>query len=115
MFSFSGIVQWAGLETLADRIRPAGRTLETHGVVVSVLDCQSRVQGFKPLKGQKVTQYFCSTCAGSTCAGPSNKLSHTDLHCRWDDEAVEARIGHPPSDAVVKKMKSLTVHTHDSL
>jgi len=33
-------------------------------------------------------------------------------HCQWDDETVRKRIGHPPSYAKAKKMKSLTLHTH---
>ena len=36
-------------------------------------------------------------------------------HCQWEDETVRERTGHPPSYAVVKKMKSLTLHTHDCL
>jgi len=36
------------------------------------------------------------------------------LYCRWEDEAVRKRIGHPPSYAEAKKMKSLTLHTMHS-
>ena len=33
-------------------------------------------------------------------------------HCRWEDETVRERTGHPPSYAEAKKMKSLTLNTH---
>jgi len=32
-----------------------------------------------------------------------------------EDETVRERTGHPPSYAVAKKMKSLTLHTHGCL
>src|SRR5678815_2388966 len=34
------------------------------------------------------------------------------VHCLWEDETVMERIGHLPSYAEAKKMKSLTLHTH---
>ena len=36
-------------------------------------------------------------------------------HCQWEDESVRERTGHPPSPAMAKKMKSLTLHTHGCL
>ena len=49
---------------------------------------------------------FCSICT------PLSYDEHTDPHCQWEDETVRERIGHPPSYAVTKKMKSMTLHTH---
>ena len=34
------------------------------------------------------------------------------VHCRWEDEMVRERTGHPPSCTEAKKMKSLTPHAH---
>jgi len=35
--------------------------------------------------------------------------------CQWEDEMVRERTGLPPSYAVAKKMKSLTLHNHGYL
>jgi len=42
-------------------------------------------------------------------------MSTLIAHCQWKDETVKERTGHPPSYAVTKKMKSLTLHTHSFL
>src|SRR6218665_50003 len=34
------------------------------------------------------------------------------VHCPWEDETVRERSGLPPSYTEVKRMKSLTLHTH---
>ena len=64
------------------------------GLVVSVLDCQSRGSGFESRIWQKFGSRFLHTA-----------------HCQWEDETVRERTGHPPSYAEAKKMKSLTLHT----
>jgi len=35
--------------------------------------------------------------------------------CQWEEERVRERTDHPPSYAVAKKMKSLTLHTYGCL
>ena len=42
----------------------------------------------------------------------SAMMSTLTAHCQWEDETVRERTGHPPSYAVAKKMKLLTLHTH---
>ena len=42
----------------------------------------------------------------------SAMMSTLTPHCLWEVETVRERTGHPPSYAVAKKIKSLTVHTH---
>ena len=39
-------------------------------------------------------------------------MSTLTAHCQWEDEMAREITGHPPSYAVAKKMKSLTLHTH---
>jgi len=39
-------------------------------------------------------------------------MSTLTAHCQRKDEAARKRTGHPPSDAVAKKMKSLTFQIH---
>jgi len=41
----------------------------------------------------------------------SAMMSTLTANCQWEDETVRERIGHPPSFAEAKKMKSLTLHT----
>src|SRR6218665_455919 len=43
----------------------------------------------------------------------SAMMSTLTVYCQWEDKMVRERTGHPPSYAEVKKMKSLTLHTHD--
>jgi len=45
----------------------------------------------------------------------SAMMSTLTAHCQWEEETVRERIGRPPSYAVAKKMKSLTLHTHGCL
>src|SRR6218665_2474715 len=45
----------------------------------------------------------------------SAMMSTLTAHCQWDDETMRERTGYPPSYAVAKKMKSLTLHTHGCL
>jgi len=42
-------------------------------------------------------------------------MSTLIAHNQWEDETARERAGHPPSYAVAKKMKSLTLHTHGCL
>src|SRR6218665_3960281 len=42
----------------------------------------------------------------------SAMMSTLTAHCQWVDNTLRERIGHPPSYAEAKKMKSLTLHTH---
>ena len=42
----------------------------------------------------------------------SAMMSTLIAHSQWEDETMRERIGHPPSYAVAKKMKSLTLLTH---
>ena len=42
-------------------------------------------------------------------------MSTLTTYYQWEDETVRERTGHPPSDVVAKKMKSLTLHTHGCL
>src|SRR6218665_1761180 len=50
-------------------------------------------------------------------APPANSamMSTLTAHCQWEDDTVRERTGHPPSYAVAKKMKSLTLRTHGCL
>jgi len=45
----------------------------------------------------------------------SAMMSTLTAHCQWEDETVREKTIHPPSYAVTKKMKSLTLHTHGYL
>jgi len=43
-------------------------------------------------------------------------MTNTQIaYCQWDDETVRERTDNPPSYAVAKKMKSITLHTHGCL
>ena len=42
----------------------------------------------------------------------SAMMSTLTGHCQWEDKTMRERTGHPPSYAVAKKTKSLTLHTH---
>src|SRR6218665_2369113 len=39
-------------------------------------------------------------------------MSTLTVHCKWEDEMVMERTGYPPSYAMAKKMKSLTLLAH---
>ena len=75
-------------------------------VVVSVLDCRSRGSGLKSRPRQKFGSRFLLHLA------ISGTMSTLTVHCQWEDEAAREKIGHPPSYAQAKKMKSLTLNTH---
>ena len=78
------------------------------GLVVSVLDCQSRGSGFKYRPWQK----FGSRFLLHLCPLANSAVTCTlTTHCQWEDETVRERTGHPPLFAEAKKMKSLTLHT----
>src|SRR5678816_4093294 len=70
-----------------------------------MMDRYPRGRGFKSPPGQKIWLYV-RPLANSAI------MSTLTVHCRWDDETVRERTGHPPSYAEAKKMKSLTLHTH---
>src|SRR6218665_333199 len=79
------------------------------GLVVSVLDCQSRGSGFKSRPVQK----FGSRFLLHLCPLANSAMMNTwTTHCHWEDEMVKETTGHPPSYAEAKKIKSLTLHTH---
>ena len=82
------------------------------GVVVIVLDCQSRGRGFKTPSGQKFASRFLLHLHSLT---NSAILSTLTLRSRWEDETARERIGHPLAYTKAKKMKSLTLHTHGCL
>src|SRR6218665_2213060 len=42
-------------------------------------------------------------------------MSKGTAHCQWKDEMVRERTGHSPSNAVAKKIKWPTLHTHGCL
>ena len=75
------------------------------GLVVSVLDCQSRGLGFKSRPEQKFGSRLLRHLHSSAM------MSTLTVYCQWEDETVRDRTGHPPSYAEAKKMKSLTLHT----
>src|SRR5688572_7056066 len=81
-------------------------------VVISVIDCHSRGQGFKSLPGQKFgSRFLPHVCPLANSA----RMSTLNAYCRWEDETARERTGHPPSYAEAKKMKSLTLHTQGCL
>src|SRR6218665_2278974 len=41
----------------------------------------------------------------------SSMMSTQTVHCKWEDETVRERTGHPPSYTEAKKMKSLILYT----
>ena len=76
------------------------------GLVVSVLDCQSRGSGFKSRPGQKFgSRFLLHVCPLDNSA----MMSTLTIHCQWEDETVRERTGHPSSHAETKKMKLLTL------
>ena|SRR6218665_2395033 len=82
------------------------------GLVVNVLDCQSRGSGFKPRPGQKFGSRFLFHLSSLY---NSAMMSTLTAHFQWEDEIVMEWIGHPFSYAVAEKMKLLTLHTHGCL
>src|SRR6218665_1049509 len=79
------------------------------GLVVSVLDCQSRGLVFKSRSQQKFgSRFLLHLCPLDN----STTMSTLIIHCWWEDETVRERPGHPPSYAEAKKIKLLTLHTH---
>src|SRR6218665_2375979 len=81
------------------------------GLVVGVLDCQSRGSEFKSRPLQK----FGSTLLSHLNLHPlanSAIMSTLIIRCQWVDESVRERTGHPPSYVEAKRMKLLSLHTH---
>jgi len=39
-------------------------------------------------------------------------MSTLTTHCKWEDETVRERTGHPPSYVEAKKIKLLKLRTH---
>src|SRR6218665_1267390 len=74
-----------------------------------MLNCQSRALGFKFQPGQKFASRFLSHLYP---LANSAMMSTLTAPCQWEDEVVRERIGHQPSCAKAKKMKSLTFQTH---
>ena len=56
-------------------------------LVVNELDCQS--SRFKSILGVQIQA----------------RVETWTVHCKWEDETVKEKTGHPPSYAVAKKMK----------
>src|SRR6218665_2492372 len=69
-----------------------------------------RVLSIQPHQIRNLVNDSCSTC---TPKPTQDIMSAPTIHCKWEDETVRERIGHP-SDAEAKKMASLTLHTHSS-
>src|SRR6218665_1633182 len=82
------------------------------GLVVRVLDCQSKGPGFKSQPGQKFGSRFLLHLHPLANSAMTSTLT---VHCPWEDETVSERTGHPLSYAKAKKMKLLTLHTHGCL
>ena len=80
------------------------------GLVVSLLECQLRDLGFKSRPGQKFGLRFLLQMHP---IADSATMSTLTTHCKWEDETVRERTDHPPSYAEAKKIKSLTLHSHD--
>ena len=74
------------------------------GLVVSVLNWQTRGLGFKSRPGQK----FHSRCLLHLLCPLANSATMSAL----SDETVRLRTGHQPSYAEAKKMMLPTRHTH---
>ena len=99
-----------GWNSINDRNEKTGFLLKIECCVVAKwLACwfdNHEVRGSNPGQGRNLVRDFCSTCAPS-------QLSYDDYtvsgKMRWWGKE---RTGHPPSYAVAKKMKSLTLHTH---
>ena len=77
------------------------------GLMVSMLDCKSKVLGFKSRPGQKFgSRFLLHQCP------LANSARMSTVCCRREDETAMQRTGHPPSYAEAKKIKSLTLQTH---
>src|SRR6218665_1934574 len=76
------------------------------GLVVSVLECQSKALGFT--SRPDIFQIYTT----SVPLANSAMMSTLNASCQWEDEMVRERTVHPPSYAEALKMKSLTLHTH---
>ena len=72
---------------------------EHGGLVVNMLDCQSRSSGFKSRSGQKFgLRFLFHLCSLANSAMMSTLTSV----CQWE-ETVRERTGHPPSSTEAKK------------
>ena len=85
------------------------------GLVVSVIDCKPRGGVWGSNSGQGRNLDRSRFLLHLRPLANSAMMSTLIAHCQWEDETVRERIGHPPSDAVAKKMKSLTLHTYGCL
>src|SRR6218665_751337 len=78
------------------------------GLVVSMLDCQSRGARFKSRPQQKFGSRFLLHVHP---IANSAMMSTLAVYCQYEDETVRERTGHQPSCAGAKKMKLLKLHT----
>src|SRR6218665_96865 len=77
------------------------------GLVVSLMDCQSSVLGFKS-QSRIMVQDFSSTCVPS-------QLSYDEysdcIRCQWEDKTAKERTCHLLLYAKAKKIKLQALHT----
>jgi len=74
-----------------------------------VWTAKCEVRGSNPGQGRNLVR------APPAPLANSDMMSTLTAHCQWENETVRERTGHPPSYAVAKKIKSLTLHTHGCL
>ena len=79
------------------------------GLVVSVLDCQSKGSGFKSRPEQKFGSTFLFHLRPLANSAMTSTLT---IYCKSEDETARERTGQPPSYSKAKKMKSLILPTH---
>ena len=77
--------------------------------IQSMQDRQPRGSGFKSRSGRRLYSRFLLLLRPLANSATMNMLTE---HCQLGDEMARERTGHPPSSAVAKKIKSLTLHTH---
>src|SRR5688572_1447741 len=70
-----------------------------------------RGRGFKSPTGQPLGSRFLPHLIWANSAIKSTMT----VHCRWEDETAMERTVHGQTYAGTKKMRSLTLHTHDCL
>ena len=80
------------------------------GLVVSILDCQSRGLEFKLRPGQKFDYVFLLHLRPLVNSAMMNTLT---VHCQKEDETVRERTDHLTSCFEANKMKLLTLHSHE--
>ena len=64
------------------------------GLMVSMLDCQSRGRGSNLSPGLEISAPLANSAI----------MSRLTVHCHWEDEMVRERTGHPPHLPWLRKM-----------